>query len=436
VEGVVGKVRSAAPAFLFASLLIGLSTRADDPLPLVQPKAATPVAETPQASSGAEVLAMPRIVLAVYPLRDLAAIATVDTSDPSALRKILRESVAANDQQRFDAALTRAKSVAETLPAGEERNALRHAVSVYSDLQQVWSYASADKYGAFYDDQSLPGMHARLTGSYSGYAGYISQFSLTDDRGRVFYPTAEARTFLVRQAGGSVPQTAERAPVTRPAKPASSARRTATTPAAAPAPAVTHHKRLHKAESTPQPAVKASPVPVSVAATQPPPAAVAATPASATVAPATVHVASATPAPVVATPAPAPVAVSSAPTPAPVAVTPATTPAPAASANPPAATPDVYTSEIHRAANPPVTPMHALPAKLAEAGARQTTQGLLFIIVALVAIGVMTIWARTPQAASQPPQIFKPSEPLASGESPTPKKPEGDVVQIKQNRAS
>lgn len=433
----MGKVRSAAPAFLFASLLIGLPTHADDPLPLVQPVSAAPVAETPQASSGGKVLAMPQVVMAVYPLRDLAAIVSIDTSDPSALRKILRESVAANDQPRFDAALARAKSVAETLPAGEERTALRQAVSVYSDLQQVWGYASADKYGAFYDDQSLPGVHARLASSYSGYAGYIGQFSLTDDRGRVLYPTAETRTFLARQAGGNVPQTAYRAPSERPAKPASStARRNTTKPAAASAPAtpVTHHKRLHKAESTPQPAMKSSPAPVKVAALEPPPAAVAPTHANAptTAVPAPVPMASVqTPAPVAAGPAQAPAAVTPAP-----ALTPTSTQP--SSANPPAATPGTHLTEIHRAENPAVTP--ATPAKLAEEGAtasaRQTTQGILFIIVALVAIGVMTIWARTPQAASQPPQIFKPAEPLASGESPTPKKPEADVVHIKQNRAS
>ena len=51
-------------------------------------------------------------------------------------------------------------------------------------------------------------------------------------------------------------------------------------------------------------------------------------------------------------------------------------------------------------------------------------------------IGVMTIWARTPQTAEQPTQIFKPVEPLASGESPSPKKQDADIVPIKQNRAS
>ena len=81
--------------------------------------------------------------------------------------------------------------------------------------------------------------------------------------------------------------------------------------------------------------------------------------------------------------------------------------------------------------------MPAKPVETSDSASSRQTQGLLFIIIALVAIGVMTIWARTPQAASEPQQIFKPAEPpVATGEPPTPKKPEADVVQIKQNRAS
>ncbi len=405
----MGTVRSAALAFLSASLLIGLSTRAEDPLPLVQPKSAPPVAETPQASSGADVLAMPQVVLAVDSLHDLAAFAaivTIDTSDPSALRAILREAAVANDQPRFDAALARAKSVAETLPAGDERTALRQAVSVYSDLQQVWSFAATDRYGAFYDDQSLPGLHARLANNYNGYASYIAQYSLTDDNGRVFYPTAETRAFVLRQTGGSVPQIAlHRAPATaHSAEPESppSPHSTATTPAAAPAPSVpaAHHKRVNKAESTPQPAAKTV-VKTAAKATPTPVNAAAAKAASTAIAQ-----------------APAPV------------------PALVPSGNRPIVPPDALTADMRRAANPPAPP--ATPPRPLEASAAassQQTQGLLFIIIALVTIGVMTIWARTPQAESQPPQIFKPAEPLASGESPSPK-PEAEVVRIKQNRAS
>jgi hypothetical protein len=104
----------------------------------------------------------------------------------------------------------------------------------------------------------------------------------------------------------------------------------------------------------------------------------------------------------------------------------------------PASPPDALTTDIHRAANPSVTPVPRSGEAKSVAGSNRT-QGLLFIIIALVTIGVMTVWARTPPAATQP-QIFKPAEPLAPGESPAtppaPKKGEGEVVQIKQNRAS
>ena len=416
----MGTVRSAALAFLSASLLIGLSTRAEDPLPLVQPKSTPAVAETPQASSGADVFAMPQVAMAVYPLQDLAAIATIDTSDPSALRTILREAAAANDQPRFDAALARAKSVAESLPASDERKALLQAVSVYSDLQQLWTYADSDRYGAFYDDQSLPGVRARLANNYNGYASYIGQYSLTDDNGRVFYPTAETRAFILRQAGGGGPQIAlHRAPATELSATRESRRShtTATTPAAATAPAAalapaatlapnvpaTHHKRIDKAESTPQPALKTI-VKTAVKAT-----------------PAPVNVAAAKPASAIAQ-APAPTFAFG---------------QPGQASSGPAPPPDALSADMHRAAHPPAptAPQPKAVEASAVEGSRQT-QGLLFIIIALVTIGVMTIWARTPQSESQPAQIFKPAEPLTSAESPSPKTPEADTVRIKQNRAS
>jgi hypothetical protein len=469
-------------AFVSASLLIGATTHAEDPLPLVQLKSSAPVAETPQASSGPDLFAAPQLVLDVYPLHEFTAVATIDISDPATLRKTLRDAIAANDQARFNAALARAKAVAETLPAGEERNSLTRAVSLYSDLQQLWNYASTDQYGAFFDEQSLPGVHDRLASRYPGYGAYIAQYTLTDDRGRVLYPTAETRTFLLRQAGAPATHTniatTHRTPTRTPEpKPA------AVTPPKK-APATKHHTRIKKAAVTPKPT--ALPVKVAEAAPKPPAASVKAAvtpkPAAPSANVAEAAKPAAPPVKVTVTPKPAapPVKVAEAApkpiepvvkpvvqTPQPIIATPqppaaAQQPSPPATRQPsveqpvvqqppvqqpsvqqPAASappPDALTTDIHRAAKPPVTPA-PLPrnAEAKSVASSNRTQGLLFIIIALVTIGVMTVWARTPQAATQP-QIFKPAEPLAPGESPatppTPKKGEGEVVQIKQNRAS
>jgi hypothetical protein len=374
-------------ALLSLSLLVG-TTHGEDPLPLVQPKSSgLVVTDTPQASSMPDLFAAPQIVMAVVPLRDLTAVTAVDTTDPTTLRSILRDAVKANDRTRFDAALARARSVSEVLPAGDERNALRRAVTVYGDLQKVWDYASTDPYGAFFNDESLPGLHDRLASDYPGYAAYISPGTVTDQRGHVFYPTAETRAFLLRQVGNGGIQLAQRQ------KP--EARSTTTQPA----PSVTthptiarRHVRLHKAAVEPKP--------------QPQPKAVEA--------PAPVVVAAATPQPVAATPQPAVVTLQ---------------PSNPATQQP---TTDALANDLHRAANP----ASAAPVQAKVISNPNQTQGLLFIIIALVTIGVMTIWARTPQASSQPPQIFKPVEPPVSAEAPAVKKQPADIVQIKQNRAS
>ncbi len=402
----MGLVRSAALAFITASLLLGVSTQAEDPLPLVQPKAAAPVTDPPQASSGPDIFAMPTVILAVYPLRDLSAVATVETTDPIALRTILRDALAANDQERFNAALIRAKAVAES------SGALRHDVAVYSDLQQVWSYATTDQYGAFYDEASMPGLHAHLAGAYPGYAAYIAQFALTDANGRVLYPTSETRQFLQRQLG-SIHATPPVTATTRATTPSTTRETTpATTPVPVrtrsiePAPVAKTRTRIEKASVTPPSGGRVS------TAVKPQPA---------PPAPAPVKVAEATLAP------PQPVAAAQKPS----------NPVPQQPAPPPPATHDALTTDMSRAANPPAAPaLQPVRSEVNTVGSSRTTQGLLFIIIALVTIGVMTIWARTPQTAEQPTQIFKPVEPLAPGESPSPKKQDADVVPIKQNRAS
>jgi hypothetical protein len=327
--------RAAVVAVLALPATLTSSLWAQEPMPLVQARGAATAADAPQSSAAADLFAPPLIADAVYPLRDERAAATVDTTDPAALRETLHDAAAANDQPRFDAALARAQAVVETLPLGDERNSLRRAILVYSDLQQVWSYAAADRFGAFYDDESLPGVHDKLAADYSGYDAFISQYRITDAAGRTLYATSETRAFLLKAAGGGWQVArARRQPH---ASPVQSTRLT--------------HVRLEKAALTP-----------------PPTAAPIATP--------------------VATPQPAPIET--------------------AALQPNV---DALAADIQRAANPePAAPESQAPVE-ASALTGGRTSGLLFLIVGLVAIGVMSLWARTPQATTQP--LIPPAEPKA-----------------------
>ena len=53
-----------------------------------------------------------------------------------------------------------------------------------------------DRYGAYFNDDSLPGLHDRLIADYPGYDDYIAEFRVADAKGNVLYPTAETRKFL------------------------------------------------------------------------------------------------------------------------------------------------------------------------------------------------------------------------------------------------
>jgi hypothetical protein len=315
---------------------------AEEPMPLVQTRGAATLADAPQTSAGADLFAPSQIADLVYPVRDERLTPAVDTADPATLRETMHDAVAANDQPRFDAALARAKSVVETLPLGDERNSLRRAILVYSDIQQVWSYAAADRFGAFYDDESLPGIHDKLAADYPGYDDFISQYRVTDAAGRTLYATGETRAFLLKSAGGGwqVAHTRrrEREQVTSPA-PVTTARVT--------------HVRIEKAALTPPPAVVTRPSTVVTPAIQ---------------APAT-NVAQQKPA-------------------------------------------DALAADIARAAKPELSPA-VVDAQPVEASALTggRTSGMLFIIVGLVAIGVMSLWARTPQVTPQP--LMPPAETAA-----------------------
>jgi len=343
--------RAAAVASLARVASLTAPLLAEEPMPLVQTRGAATPADAPQSSAGADLFAPSQIADLVYPVRDERTTPAIDTADPAALRETMHDAVAANDQPRFDAALARAKSIVETLPLGDERNSLRRAILVYSDIQQVWSYAAADRFGAFYDDESLPGFHDKLAADYAGYDDFISQYRVTDAAGRTLYATGETRAFLLKSAGGGwqVARTRKRE---REQAPVTTARVT--------------HVRFEKAEKlTPPPGI-VTPV-IQVPAT---------------------NVTQSKPV-------------------------------------------DALAADIARAAKPEATPTAVVDALPVEASALTggRTSGMLLIIVGLVAIGVMSLWARTPRVTPKP---------LTQSAEPAPKvaEPAADEVAVKTKRVA
>ena len=127
-----------------------------DPLPVVT---ARPNAEIP--------LAEPTVVLAVEPIHEYQA-------------PTLLEAAKRNDFVSFDALYTTARS------RGDD-------VSQFATLHELWTWSVSDPIGAFYGRD----LYEKLSRAYPGYAAYIADFRIVDDRGNVFYPTSETRAFLL-----------------------------------------------------------------------------------------------------------------------------------------------------------------------------------------------------------------------------------------------
>jgi hypothetical protein len=115
---------------------------------------------------------------------------------PGIVLTALRDANAASDSRRFDGALAVAKFIAEVMSIGPQRNEFRRSILIYEDIGIVLSHAMRDRAGAYFNDDSLPGLHDRLTADYPGYDDYIAEFRVADAKGNVFYPTAETRKFL------------------------------------------------------------------------------------------------------------------------------------------------------------------------------------------------------------------------------------------------
>lgn len=210
--------RKSAVSLLFGTSLLTASLIAEDPLPLVRAKGAAE---------------LPSVVFASYPIRNDISTVSVDTGSPAGIIAALRKSAADNDLPRFSAARGAAKSMLETLPPGGEREALKKTIRVADDIDAVWTFNVTDRFGAFYDNEALPGLHEHLTASYPGYEDAIAADSIVDRHGHVLYPSAETRAFLARQIA---------APSGRSSQPKVAGKKS--TPA-------THHRAALKASAAP-----------------------------------------------------------------------------------------------------------------------------------------------------------------------------------------
>lgn len=133
--------------------------------------------------------------------------------------------------EQFAAALSAARLRVAAMPAGSDKRAFESALDVYADIDQIWKYAVTDPMGAFYDNQSLPGVFAKLSRKYPGYAGFIKPLAVRDSAGNELYPTTETRRFLEAEAAKQLrgvrlpspaeppPVVAERPPAPAPARP-------------------------------------------------------------------------------------------------------------------------------------------------------------------------------------------------------------------------
>jgi hypothetical protein len=152
----------------------------------------------------------------VIPLLTLPAIDAnplprhIPTALQAVVLSMLRDTNSVNDFRRFEAALAIARSLADTMPLGAERNALRHDILVYEDVDAVWGFSVRDRNGAFFNDDLLPGMRDRLDADYPDYEEFIAGYRIVDRSGNILYPTAETREFLLKR----VAPPKQRVPVT------------------------------------------------------------------------------------------------------------------------------------------------------------------------------------------------------------------------------
>jgi hypothetical protein len=269
----------------------------------------------------------------------------------------LADAARANDFPTFDALFREANRRGEQLGA-------------YATLHELWSSSINDPVGAFYG----PELYQRLSRAYPGYAKFIDDYRIIDDRGNAFYPASETRTFLLARAVEGV-QTAPRVliaegtPASGPAGPAASRRR-----------ASAQHAVTHKAPA--RTAARDAAGPAGEDASAPKAARTPAKVAHAQVAHAPVATAPVESAPVTSTPA------DTAPVSAPL----------VAQAQPQAPPVEVAASPVVKPVTPPQDNLG--------------NRGILLLVIGLIGIGLLAVMLRTPRE-SQPQTIIKPADAAA-----------------------
>ncbi len=258
----------------------------------------------------------------------------------------------------------------------------------YRTLHELWTWAINDPIGAFYGRD----MHDRLARAYPGYASYIENFRIVDQRGNVFYPTSETRTFLLQRA---IEKDAPRVQLaTKTPMSAADTGRTANTSRAA-KPRSTSAVAPKRTTSTHTRSAAPTPKKTSLARTTVP-ATVAETPKANPASVATTAATSTTTAPAASTPATSAPAASIPVDSAPVTTAPATTAAPVTAA-------PVTTTPEEPVATAPVPPTTRTP-----------NSGILLLVIGLIGVGLLALILRTPREA-QSTSILQPQPPAESG---------------------
>jgi hypothetical protein len=280
-------------------------------------------------------------------------------------RTTLADAARANDFPTFDALFREANRRGEQLGA-------------YATLHELWSSSINDPVGAFYG----PELYQRLSRAYPGYAKFIDDYRIIDDRGNVFYPASETRTFLLARAVEGV-QTAPRVLIAE------------GTPASSPAGTAASRRRASTQHAAPtQTAARDAARPAGEDASAPKATRAHAKVAQARVAREQVASARASVTPVESAPVES----------APVETAPVTTPADTAPVSAPLvaqAQPQAAAAEV--AAPPVVKPITPPQDNLGN-------RGILLLVIGLIGIGLLAVMLRTPKE-SQPQTIIKPAEP-------------------------
>jgi len=179
-----------------ALTFLNASTPLNPRVRVLRKTAATSTVST-ECDEGLAPQSMPRIDVAEVPAP--VSRAAMQAPPSATLRATLREAqdaAASSDRAAFQDAMSRAKEMLQTYPAGGEKNAANDVMRVYADLDRLWTYEFETPSGAFFDAST--GL-LQMLNAYPGYQAAVAEETVTVG-GEKLYPSRESRDFLVRQA--------------------------------------------------------------------------------------------------------------------------------------------------------------------------------------------------------------------------------------------